>query len=272
MRAPASFREVYKYRSLISNFASRELKGKYKGSALGSAWSLVNPIATLLTYSIVFGFIMKFTPRVAGNGTLTSFPIYLFAALAVWNFFNSVALGSMSSLIASGPLLRKIYFPPFAPVLGGDLAVLNQTAIEFGLLLIVLLIAQNIGWTILLLPVLMLFWGGFSVGVGLMLAAVNARYRDIGHIAAVAFGLLFYSAPIIYPIELVESKYEAYPWLQIYEWNPITVFVEGFRNILWDLRLPDWDKMTYMVLVGSLVLWLGWRLFQRRSADMSEDL
>ncbi|WP_134325119.1 ABC transporter permease [Cumulibacter soli] len=266
------FAQVWQYRGLIGNFASRELKGRYKGSLLGSAWSLISPLATLLTYSIVFGFIMKFEPRVAGNGTLQSFPIYLFAALAVWNLFNSVALGSMGALLSAGPLLRKIYFPPFAPVLGSALAVLNQTAIEFGLLLAILLIVMNVGWSWLLLPVLLALWLAFSVGVGLILATINARFRDMTHIAGVLFGLLFYSAPIIYPVELVHGQYAAHPWLRAYDYNPITVFVEAFRNVVWDLRMPDLDHMIYMVVVSCTVLFVGWTYFQRRSADISEDL
>lgn len=263
---------MLEYRSLIGNFARREIKGKYKGSLLGSTWSLLNPIATLLTYSIVFGFVLKFTPRVAGNGHLTSFPIFLFVGLVAWNFFNSIALGSMGALVAAGPLLKKIHFPPFAPVFGAALAALNQVAIEMGLLLAVLLIAMNIGWSFLLLPVVLIFWGAFSLGIGLFLASLNARYRDIGHIASVFFGLLFYTAPIIYPIETVRTHYAAHPWLQIYEWNPLTVFTEGFRNLLWDLTFPPLDKLAYMVVVGTGVLWAGWLFFQRRAADVGEDL
>lgn len=263
---------IWQYRGLIFNFASRELKGKYRGSFLGSIWSLINPLATLATYSLVFGFFLKFPTPAAGNGSLRSFPIFLFTALVVWNFFYSLCIGSMGALLASGGLLRKIYFPPFAPIFGSGLAILNQTAIEFSLLLIILVAVLNVGWTVLLLPVLLIFLAAFGLGVGLILAIFNARLRDVNYIVTVVLNLAFYTAPIIYPISLVRDRYPAHPWLKLYEYNPITVFVESFRDILWDLQAPSLFRMLYMIVVSFGVLIIGWLFFQRNSADISEEL
>jgi ABC-2 type transport system permease protein len=267
-----SLREVWQYRGLIGNFANREIKGKYKGSLLGSAWSLINPLATLATYSLVFGFILRFPTPVAGNGSLTSFPIYLFTALVVWNFFHAVTTSGMSALVGAGPLLRKIHFPPYAPVFGSALAVLNQTAIEFGLLFLVFLVVANIGWTILMVPVLLVLLAAFALGLGLLLAIANARFRDVSYIVTVLLGLLFYASPIIYPITLVTELYAEHPWLRIYEYNPITSFVEAFRDVLWDLEFPGWGRLTYLAAVSLVVLVGGWYFFQRKAADVSEEL
>ena len=267
-----SVRAVWQYRGLIGNFAGREIKGKYKGSLLGSAWSLINPLATLATYSLVFGFILRFPTPVAGNGELTSFPIYLFTALVVWNFFHSVTTSGMAALVGAGPLLRKIYFPPFAPVMGSALAVLNQTAIEFGLLFLVYLIVVNVSWTFLLAPVLLLLLAGMALGLGLLLAIANARFRDVNYIVSVLLGLLFYASPIIYPITLVTDLYDEHPWLRIYEWNPITAFVEAFRDVLWHLQFPGWGTLGYLTAVSAGTLVVGWTVFQRSAADVSEDL
>lgn len=267
-----SVRAVWQYRGLIGNFANREIKGKYKGSLLGSAWSLLNPIATLAIYSLVFGFIIRFPTPVAGNGSLTNFTVYLFTALVVWNFFASVTTSSMGALVSAGPLLRKIYFPPFAPVIGSAAAVLNQTAIEFGLLLVVFLAVLNIGWTVLLLPVLLVLLAAFSLGIGLILAIANARFRDVNYIYGVVMSLLFYLSPIIYPITIVTKLYARHPWLRLYEYNPMTAFVEAFRSILWHLQFPGWGRLGYLAAVSLLVLALGWVVFQRKSADISEEL
>jgi ABC-type polysaccharide/polyol phosphate export permease len=267
-----SVRAVWQYRGLIGNFASREIKGKYKGSLLGSAWSLLNPLATLATYSIVFGFILRFPTPVAGNGELTSFPIYLFTALVVWNFFHSVTMSGMGSLVGAGPLLRKIYFPPFAPVMGSALAVLNQTAIEFGLLFVVYLIVVNISWTIVLVPVLLTMLAALALGLGMFLAILNARFRDVNYIVSVLLGLLFYASPIIYPITLVTELYDEHPWLRIYEYNPVTSFVEAFRDVLWDLEFPGWGRLGYLALLSFGMLAIGWTYFQRKAADVSEEL
>jgi ABC-type polysaccharide/polyol phosphate export permease len=267
--APA---QVWQYRALIANFASRELKGKYKGSVLGSAWSLLNPLATLAVYSVVFGFFLRFTVPVAGNGSLQNFPVYLFTGLVVWNTFFAVVTGSMSALIGAGPLLRKIYFPPFAPVLGNAAATFNQTAIELGLLLLIFLAALNVGWSFLLVPVLLVLLAGFSIGIGLLLAMLNSRLRDVNYIVLVLLNLLFYSAPIIYPIKFVTDLYDKHPWLRIYEFNPITAFVESFRAVLYDLQFPGWGRLGYLVLVTVVSLMVGWRYFERGARDVSEQL
>ena len=267
-----SVRAVWEYRGLIGNFARREIKGKYKGSLLGSAWSLLNPLATLATYSLVFGFILRFPTPVAGNGELTSFPIYLFTALVVWNFFHSVTTSGMAALVGAGPLLRKIHFPPFAPVMGSALAVLNQTAIEFGLLFVVFVVVMNVGWTVLLVPVLLVLLAAFALGLALLLAILNARFRDVAYIVTVVLGLLFYASPIIYPITLVTDLYATYPWLKAYEYNPITSFVEAFRDVLWDLDFPGWGRLAYLSVVSFGLLAIGWTYFERKAADVSEEL
>jgi ABC-2 type transport system permease protein len=267
-----SVRAVWQYRGLIGNFARREIKGKYKGSLLGSAWSLINPLATLATYSLVFGFILRFPTPVAGNGELTNFPVYLFTALVVWNFFYSVTTSGMAALVGAGPLLRKIHFPPYAPVMGSALAVLNQTAIEFSLLFVVYLVVWNISWTILMVPVLLVLLAAFALGLGMFLSILNARFRDVAYIVTVLLGLLFYASPIIYPITLVTDLYPAHPWLRLYEYNPITSFVEAFRDVLWHLTFPGWGRLGYLTLVSVAVLTIGWAYFQRNADDVSEEL
>ncbi len=268
MAAPA----IWRYRGLVANFASRELKGKYKGSLLGSAWSLINPLATLAVYSLVFGFFLRFHVPVAGNGTLQNFPIYLFTGLVVWNSFYAISTGSMAALVGAGPLLRKIYFPPFAPVVGNALAAANQTAIEIGLLLVIFVIALNVGWSFLLVPVLLVLLAAFAIGVGLLLSMLNARFRDVNYIVQVVLNLLFYASPIVYPIAFVTAQYHNHPWLRLYEYNPITAFVEAFRSALYELQFPGWGRLGYLVLVSGVTLLFGWWFFQRNAPDVSEEL
>jgi ABC-2 type transport system permease protein len=263
--------ELWRYRGLIGNFARRELKAKYKGSVLGWTWSLLNPLATLGVYALIFGFFLKFPPPVAGNGK-ANFAISLFTALVVWNLFYAVTTGGMAALIAAGPLLRKIYFPPFTPVTSNAVAVLIQTGIELGLLLVIYLLWRNVSWTVVYVPLLLALLVAFSVGIGLVLALLNARFRDMAYIVVVALNLLFYSAPIIYPIELVRQQYDAHPWARLYEWNPITQFVEGFRDALYFLQPPSAGRLLYLAVVSLAVLAGGWAYFQRGSADVSEEL
>jgi ABC-2 type transport system permease protein len=263
--------ELWQYRGLVANFARRELKSKYKGSVLGWTWSLLNPLATLGIYALIFGFFLKFAPEPAGNGK-ANFAISLFTGLVVWNFFFAVVTGSMGALVSVGPLLRKIYFPPWTPVAGSAIGVLVQTGIETCLLLVVYLLWLNVSWTVILVPLLLAFLAAFSVGIGLVFALLNARFRDMAHIVNVLLNLLFYSAPIIYPIKLVRDRYDAHPWARLYEWNPLTQFVEAFRDALYYLRAPSAGRLAYLAVVSAAVLVLGWWFFRRGSSEISEEL
>ena len=263
--------ELWQYRGLVGNFARRELKAKYKGSILGWTWSLLNPLATLGIYALIFGFFLRFTPEVAGNGK-ANFAISLFTALVAWNFFYAVTTGSMAALVGAGPLLRKIYFPPWTPVAGNAASVLVQTGIEFGLLLVVYVLWLNVSWTIIFVPLLLALLAAFSLGIGLALALLNAKFRDMAYIVQVVLNLLFYATPIIYPIAKVRDQYRAHPWARLYEWNPITQFVEAFRDTLYSLRAPSAGRLAYLTVLSVGVLAAGWWYFRRGSAEVSEEL
>jgi ABC-type polysaccharide/polyol phosphate export permease len=263
--------EVWQFRGLIGNFAQRELKSKYKGSAVGWTWSLINPLVTLGVYTLVFGVFLGATPPAMGNGQHI-FALYLFTGLVLWNFINQVVQGSMIALLSNGPLLRKIYFPAFAPVAGSILAIGMQSLIELALLLVVFAVLGNLSWTLIFLPIVVLFVVAFSVGAGFMLAALNAKYRDVSYLVAVALNLLFYATPIIYPITLVEHYYPDHPWARLYELNPVTQFVELAREVLYVTQVPSPTRLAYAGVVSLVVLGVGWNFFQRRSRDLSEVL
>ncbi len=263
---------IWTYRGLIGNFAQRELRGKYKGSVLGQLWSLLNPLATLAIYSLVFGIFLKQQPLPAGNGELRSFAIYLFTALVAWNFFNAVVTGSITALVGAGPLLKKIYFPPFAPVIGGAGATLYQAGIEVGLLVVVMIVAQNVSWTFLLLPVLLAMLGLFALGLGMVLARLNVKYRDVSYIVSIGMNLLFYGTPIIYKLDIVPEHHDGLPLRRIIELNPLTQFVEAFRDCVYFLQVPSATRMLVMLVVSVAVFLLGFTYFERGSRDVAEEL
>jgi ABC-type polysaccharide/polyol phosphate export permease len=111
-----------------------------------------------------------------------------------------------------------------------------------------------------------------ALGFGMLLAIVNAQFRDVNYIVSVLLGLLFYASPIIYPMTLVTDLYDEHPWLRIYEYNPITSYVEAFRAVLWHLQFPGWGRLAYLAVVSLAVLVVGWTFFQRKAADVSEEL
>jgi ABC-type polysaccharide/polyol phosphate export permease len=260
------------HRTLVGNFARRELKAKYKRSVLGWAWSMVNPLATLGVYTLAFSFFLKVPPPMAGNGQFANFAIYLFTALVAWNLFFGLVNGTMGALIGAGALLRKVYFPPSAPIFGSALAALNQTAIEVGLLIVAYAALQNIGWMVILIPVYVVLLFIFSLGLGMALSVVNARYRDVAYLVTVFLQLMFYAIPVIYPLSKVTDLYKFHPWLRVYEWNPLVQFIEGFRDTLYLLKTPDWSWFAYLVVVSFAMLALGWWIFERSAREVAEEL
>ncbi|HVX47477.1 MAG TPA: ABC transporter permease [Mycobacteriales bacterium] len=260
------------HRTLVGNFARRELKAKYKGSILGWAWSMVNPLATLGVYTLAFSFILRVKPPLAGNGDFSNFAIYLFTGLVGWNLFFGLVNGTMGALIGAGALLRKVYFPPSAPIFGSALAALNQTAIEFGLLIIAYAALQNISWVVVLVPVYLILLFIFSLGLGMALSVVNARYRDVAYLVTVFLQLMFYAIPVIYPLSVVQALYKFHPWMRIYEWNPLVQFIEAFRDTLYLLKTPDWSWLGYLVAVSFGMLALGWWIFERSAREVAEEL
>lgn len=265
--------EIWRYRALIGNFAQRELKSKYKGSVLGWTWSLINPAATLLIYTIVFATIFRSVPPTAGNGELQSYTVYLFIALVAWNFFSGVVTSSMGALLGAGPLLKKIYFPPFAPVLGNGVSVLLQTAIEIGVLLALLVVLGNVSPTVLLLPVVLALLAVFALGIGMVFALFNVYYRDVHHVVTVGLQLLFYATPILYPPTLVpEQTGGGLPLRGLLELNPLYHYVDAFRSLLWDLRVPSAGEWALLVAMSLVTFLVGWAVFQRRARDVSEEL
>lgn len=242
---------VRSYRSLIWNFAQRDLKSRFKGTALGWAWSLLLPLGTLLIFSLVFSVVFRFSPPVMGSGRAGNFTVWLFAGLVAWNLFSTTVTTAMPTLLANGPLLQKIYFPAYAPVLGSGLAIFTQSVIEMGLLLVVLVLLQNVAISWLLLPVWWLLFAIFVTSVAVLFAVLNVHYRDLAHVVAVGLQLLFYLTPLIYQIDLVPEHWHGLPLRTLIQVGPVAPFVHALRAILYDLDFPS--PATWIAMMG----WTG---------------
>lgn len=264
--------DVWTFRGLVGNFAQRELKAKYKGSALGWFWSLLNPVATIAIYTVVFSTIFRASPPIAGNGHLRNYTVYLFAGLICWNFFFGVVTGGMGALIGAGPLLKKIYFPPFAPIVGSAVSVLVQAGIETVVLAVVLTALGNASWTFLLVPPLIGLLAVFALGLGLVFALLNVYFRDVGYIVGIVLQLLFYATPIIYPPEQIPAHAHGLPLRSLFGLNPLAQFVDAYRDLVYQLRLPGLVQTVGLLAVTAGTFALGWLVFRRGSPDVGEEL
>jgi len=263
--------ELWAYRNLIYNLAQRELRSRYKKSVLGWLWSLINPAASLLVYSVVFGLFLRIVPPVAGNGTTTSFALFLFCALVMWNFFSAVVNGSMAALATSGSLLHKVYFPAACPAVANLLTTLIQVVIEVGILIVVMIVIGNASWTILLLPAGVALLGVFALGIGLAVSMFNVFYRDIGYLVGIGMNIWFYATPIVYTLQYVLDSVGP-TWVRVLELNPMTQFVEMSRDLLYLQTVPTPKEWLFMFVVSFATLIVGSWIFERKARQLAEEL
>ncbi len=257
---------IWSYRSLIWNFAQRDLKSRFKGTALGWAWSLMVPLATLFTYSLVFSVIFRAAPPDFGNARPGFFPVWLFAGLIPWTFFLISVNIAIPTLLANGPMLQKVYFPSYAPVVGSVVGILVQTMIECAILAAALLVLGNAGLPWLLFPVWLVVFASFVTSIAFSLAVLNVYFRDLAHLTNVALQLLFFLTPIIYQSSAVPVEWNHIPLRAIVLLNPIAVFVESLRQLAYDLQLPTaldvaWnDRWTLGAIVAASLVYRRWGL------------
>ena len=248
VRVLAPVRETWNHRSIIRNLTERELKAKYKKSVLGWVWSLLNPLATLVIYSIVFGTFLKIKPPVGGNGDLQVFALYLFAALVMWNFFNAVVNGSMAAMTSAGPLIRKVYLPPECIVFSVIGAAVLQTSVEALILAVIMIVVGNASFTFLLFPVVLLMFVLFTAGISMVVSLLNVYYRDVGYLVAIAMNFLFYATPIVYTITIVPKDVRRHPRPRDHRGEPDDAVRAGVARHL--LRAPGPEPGQLRVHVG----------------------
>lgn len=263
---------IWAYRSLIWNFAQRDLKSRFKGTILGWAWSLMAPLATLLTYTLVFSVFFHNTAPNFGNGRQGFFAVWLLGGLVPWNFFLISILISMPTLLSSGSMLQKVYFPSFAPILGAVVAILVQTLIEFSIFAIVLALFWNVGVTWLLFPIWLALFVAFVTGVALSLAILNVHVRDLAQLTNVALTLLFFLTPIIYQISIVPTEWHGLPMQALIHLNPMVAFVDSLRNLAYDLQVPSLSAWLQLVAWTAGSVTLAFFVYRWRGLDIGEAI
>ncbi|MGH3369494.1 MAG: ABC transporter permease [Nocardioidaceae bacterium] len=264
-------------RELMTNLTLRELRSKYKRSLLGWAWSLLNPLATMLIYTLVFGYILRVQPPRGDPSQVKNFALFLMCGLLPWNYLTSGVGGSIGNLLANANLVKKTYFPRDLLVASLVASCLTSFLIEIGLLAVALMLFGNmvlpfLPMTLLLIVLLTLF----VTGLGLAFSVLNVYFRDVQHLVNILFQVWFYLNPIVYPIELVPERTSVLgvelPARAIYELNPMVGFVEAFRDLLYHLRLPPAGQVAYLVVVSVTVFLAGHQLFNMLEGRLAEEL
>ncbi len=261
-------------RDLTVNLTLRELRGKYKRSALGWAWSLLNPMATVATFALVFRFFLKVPVTQGSPSGLKVFALYLVCGLLPWNFLANGIIGGMGSIVGNANLIKKVFFPRQILVLASTLAWGVSLTIELSVVAVVLLIAGNfvLPWLPAVVLVLAL-QALFVLGIALLMGSASVYFRDLEHLVGIGLQLWFYATPIIYPISLVRDQAVAHPWLmRLYDLNPMVHFVEVYRNLLYDLRGPTLNDIAVLVVSAAVSLTIGALVFARLEPRFAEEL
>jgi lipopolysaccharide transport system permease protein len=237
---------LWSYWELLYFMVWRDVKVRYKQTAIGAAWAILQPVTTMVLFTAVFGGIA----RIPSDGI--PYPIFAFTALLPWTYFSTALSRSGNSLVSNSNLITKVYFPRLIIPVSAVISPLVDFAMSF-VLMIAMMVWFRIspGWGVLALPLLVLFCLLAALSVTLWLSALSVRYRDVGMVIPFLVQIWMYASPVAYPLRLVPEK-----WRFIYSLNPMVGVIEGFRWALLGQAAPPFS-LTAASAVGVLVLLYG---------------
>lgn len=254
-------RELWAYRELVYFLVWRDVKVRYKQTALGAAWAVIQPLFSMVVFSVFFGKLAK----MPSDGI--PYPLFSYAGLLPWNYFAQGLSSSSDSLVGSANLIKKVYFPrlaiPVAAVCGGVV----DFAIAFGVLLLLMwhfgaAPTANVVW----LPAFLLLALATALGAGLWLSALNVQYRDVKYTVPFLTQFWMFATPVVYPSSLLDE-----PWKTIYGLNPMVGVVEGFRWALLGVKTPP-GPMLWVSVAAAVALLVSGAFFFRRMEKTFADV
>lgn len=214
-----NLKELIQYKDLFFILAIRDLRVRYAQTVLGLAWAILQPVATVLIFTLIFGRAIKVD---TGN---IPYPVFALAGMSAWTYFSFVMSQSGSSIIGAGEMIKKIYFPRLIIPLSTSLVALVDFAITVILLLVLMIYYQvPISGNIIFLPGFFILNVMAALGTGIWLSALTIRYRDFKHVVPFLIQIGLYATPIAYPVSLVPEKYQL-----LYHLNPMAAITEGYR-------------------------------------------
>ncbi len=259
-RPPAFVEELQallRYRDLVTQLILRNVKARYKRSILGVAWTMVNPLLTMLVLTLVFSAVFQFPTR--------QYALYVLSGLLAWNFFAQTTLAAMGDLIWSGGLIGRIFLPKSAfavSAIGTGLVNLLLALVPYTV--IALVMGGPVTPAALLLPIPILCLAAFSLGLGLALSTAAVYFQDVMPTYEILLTAWLYLTPVIYPVDRVPQAVQA-----LLRWNPMTYLVGLFRAVVYESRAPSLEDLAAAVGVSLLTLLIGWWIFARRAREFA---
>ena len=255
-----SFIELWRYRELFYFLVWRDVKVRYKQTALGALWAVIQPFTAMLIFTLFFGKLAK----MPSDGV--PYPIFSYSALLPWTYFSGALSLSGNSLINNVNLITKVYFPrlviPAASVLAGLVDFFIASLVLLGLMVFY---HYTPGWAMLMWPLLVIPLVLLALGVGLFLSAVNVKYRDIKYTLPFLVQIWLFLTPIIYPTSIIPERFRFLAAV-----NPLTGIIEAFRATLLPTKVMDWPLLGISMLVTTVIFIIGLLYFKKAEREYAD--
>lgn len=257
---------IYKYRWFILGSVKREFQVKYRTSMLGAMWLILQPLAMILVYTLVFSQVMK--TRLPGTGGVYMYSIYLCIGIITWGLFAEIVTRCTNIFIESAALLKKLNFPRIClPIIVTFSAIINFFII-YTLFVLFLLFTGNLHpLNIIQIIPLLVVQIIFSVGLGMVLGILNVFFRDIGQFVGILLQFWFWFTPIVYVLDALPEKAR-----EILSYNPLAILVENYQRIYIHQQPIDWMSILPVLISGGVLCVLGLSLFRKHASDMVDEL
>lgn len=257
---------VLRYRGFVLGSVKREFQSRYRNSLLGSVWTVLNPLAMILIYTLVFSQVMR--ARLPGVDSPFAYSIFLMAGLLPWGIFSEMLARNLSMFLENANLIKKLSFPKIClPVIALMNSLLNFSII-FALFLLFLLISGNFPGIVCVafIPVFLLQIF-FTVGLGLVVGTLNVFFRDVGQFFPIFLQFWFWLTPIIYAVGVVPTSFQ---W--ILSINPLMPLFVAYQSIFVGAQWPDWISLLPLLLISLLLNMMAVKLFRTRVGEMVDEL
>ena len=257
---------VLAYRGFIIGSVKREFQSKYHNSILGAVWTVLNPLAMIVVYTVIFSQIMR--AKLPGTDSTFAYSIYLCAGVLTWGLFAEITSRGQNVFLEHANLIKKISFPriclPIIVVLNAGL----NFAIIFALFTGFLIASGTFpGWTFLAIFPVLAVQIIFAIGLGIVLGVLNVFFRDVGQFFGIFLQFWFWLTPIVYPISILPENLHS-----LLAWNPMFPIVTAYQTILVNGQWPQWQALIPVTLIGIVLCWFGMQLFRKRAGEMVDEL
>jgi len=260
------FRALWAYRGFIVGSVKREFQSKYRNSLLGALWTVLNPLAMITVYTVIFSQIMR--AKLPGVDSSFAYSIYLCTGILIWGLFAEIVMRAQNTFLEHANLLKKLSFPRLClPVVVVANALLNFS-IVFAIFNIFLLISGNfVGLVYLaLLPVVAILVA-FAIGLGISLGVLNVFFRDVGQFFGIFIQFWFWLTPIVYPVSILPESVRL--WMG---YNPMAILIAACQDVLVSGKWPVWQSLLPVAMLALVLCAFGMRLFRKHAGEMVDEL